>query len=319
MHLLHPGQVGRAQAAGFSQAGPVRDDGSRVVAYAEPQVQRVVRWTADAADPTRECGPDPGTKAIRPYNGRSHIARRTVSAIRPGSACRRGAARRPSLACGSRGAPSRAVHFRKSGTSSSSSSSNTTDLRLVPLESTGRPADLEGPSLLVPEITPGALALGAGTESMRAPSWPPAPAAPAAAASPVAQPEAPAPAVAGARPAAPKSPLLSLPFPLATSAPAVDPPGWPPGPWPTALAAALPSPSWNRRHSDGPCGSATGIALGYEAVRGLPRPACGSSKPAAMTGTRTSSPRASSITAPKMMVPSVAAELATSCAGSLIS
>src|SRR6516162_6022253 len=47
------------------------------------------------------------------------------------------------------------------------------------------------------------------------------------------------------------------------------------------------------------------------------RPA--SSKPAAITVTRTSSPSASSMTAPKMMLASGAAELATSCAASLIS
>ena len=49
------------------------------------------------------------------------------------------------------------------------------------------------------------------------------------------------------------------------------------------------------------------------------RPGRASSNPAAITVTRTSSPSASSMTAPKMMLASTAAELATSCAASLIS
>ena len=54
------------------------------------------------------------------------------------------------------------------------------------------------------------------------------------------------------------------------------------------------------------------LAATEETPASVPRPVRSWSRPAAMTVTRTSSPRASSMTAPKMMFASTAAELETS-------
>src|SRR6266567_1843550 len=90
-------------------------------------------------------------------------------------------------------------------------------------------------------------------------------------------------------------------------------------PWPTAGGASSPvSPASNVA---GPVGGVTVLAgvLGADALArneeppsAEPWPARSWSRPAAMTVTRTSSPRASSMTAPKMMFASTAAELETS-------
>src|SRR6185437_16191479 len=99
-------------------------------------------------------------------------------------------------------------------------------------------------------------------------------------------------------------------------------------PWPvsgvTGLAGALEAGRGGVKTEGAGEGAGAGLAdaltLNEEPPASAePRPARSWSRPAAMTVTRTSSPRASSMTAPKMMFASTAAELETSWAASLIS
>src|SRR6266568_4652716 len=209
--------------------------------------------------------------------------------------------------------PGRVGHFRKSGTSRSSSSSKTTGRRRVVATSKVLPAasacagryEAESPASEVTATRSGWPGLSRRAGSGSGISY------------------------AGVVTAAARSEDAVYPSP-GTGALRIEPAveaklasgtagALPLLPWPTAGGASSPvSPASNVA---GPVGGVTVLAgvLGADALArneeppsAEPWPARSWSRPAAMTVTRTSSPRASSMTAPKMMFASTAAELETS-------
>src|SRR5581483_7576271 len=245
----------------------------------------------------------------------------------------------------------RVPHLRKSGISRSSSSSKTTGRRRLVATSKVLPAvstadRLTGPAALAvtacsaPDRPASAEASGAGSSATGSGTGAPsttgyAPAGPYASSSSVATSSATGAAgwatagsgwtagpldaagltAAGAGSATMPALMPCWPVPLAPGA--GDPPAG--GPNDPGRAIGWATGATGATGGAGVTGGASGArAAGADAVA-PPMLFRASSKPAAITVTRTSSPRASSMTAPKMMVASGAAELATSWAASLIS